>query len=90
VQFESDVLVAGLDQVCLEVVRASGESCDYYDVLGDGTSVIDGSYGPGQTGCGRTEVRRWATRWQRPERSDGYYAIVVKPAAITSAVRGAP
>ena len=92
-QFESDVLVAGLGPgLPRRWFGLRGESCDYYDVLGDGTSVIDGYVTDrDKQGVAGTEVRAVGDGGGSAlSGSDGYYAIVVKPGSYHVVPSGGP
>jgi hypothetical protein len=84
----------GWDQVCLEGNSGFGEweSCDYYDVLGEGTSVIDGYVTDrDKQGVAGTEVRAVGDGGGSAlSGSDGYYAIVVKPGSYHVVPSGGP
>ena len=84
----------GWDQVCLDGSSGFGpwESCDYYDVLGEGTSVIDGYVTDrDKQGVAGTEVRAVGDGGGSAQSgSDGYYAIVVKPGSYHVVPTGGP
>ncbi len=92
--FKATSSTEGWDQVCLDGSSGFGEweSCDYYDVLGKGTSVIDGYVTDRDNqGVAGTEVRAVGDGGGSAlSGSDGYYAIVVKPGSYHVVPSGGP
>ena len=92
--FKATSSTQGWDQVCLDGSSGFGawESCDYYYVLGEGTSVIDGYVTDrDKQGVAGTEVRAVGDGGGSAQSgSDGYYAIVVKPGSYHVVPSGGP